>query len=225
MILLSAIVGIAAAALLLTAGYLFGIKRGFELREDLRRQDAARAQDLKQLRERLSLRTDEANESLKASIEQMLSPLMQRERLSVELAHLDGRSGQSGLTDLLDQIAEKGNFTAVLLSDNQGWPLAASANTRDADRLSITASLMLLAADRIGRDGAPTPMSLMMLDGTNMVTLCRIFHVDEHRLALTAVSPGAQLTPTALDPALGKIDAVLSKRDQQGAAAAGGPAA
>jgi hypothetical protein len=43
------------------------------------------------------------------------------------------------------------------------------------------------------------------------VTLIRIFRVGDQRLALTAVSPGAQLTPMALDPALARIDAVLGR--------------
>ncbi len=213
MILLSAIVGLGASVLLLFAGYLFGVKRGSDVREDLRRQDLTQTQDLKRLREQLSQRSDEEQESLKAAIQQALTPLVQRDRLSFELSHLEGRSGHhSDLTRLLDQIADKGNFTAVLLSDDEGWPLAASSNAKEADRLAATSSLLLLVADRLSRDSAPAPLSLMVHDGANVVTLCRIFKVDDHRLALVAVSPGAQLSPTALDPALTRIDAVLSNR-------------
>ncbi|MBL8431849.1 MAG: hypothetical protein JNK80_05585, partial [Dechloromonas sp.] len=68
-------------------------------------------------------------------------------------------------------------------------------------------------ADRLGRDDAPAPLSLMVHDGANMVTLCRIFKVGDQRLALTAVSPGGQLTTTALDPALVKVDAALANRE------------
>ena len=102
-----------------------------------------------------------------------------------------------------------------MLSDNEGLPLAASRNARDLDRLGATSSLLLLIADRIGRDDAPAALALMVHDGANMVTMCRIFNVGDQRLALTAVSPGGQLTPTALDPALVKVNAVLSNRARQ----------
>ena len=216
-IILSAIaVGLGAAVLLITAGYLFGVKRGSSLRESLRTQDLAQSQDLRTLREQVSLLRNEQEESLRTTIQQILAPLAQREKLSLDLAHLEGRSGHhSDLSTLLDQIAEKGNFTAVLLSDNEGLPLASSRNARDLDRLGATSSLLLLMADRFGRDDAPSPLSLMVHDGANMVTLCRIFNVNDQRLALTAVSPGGQLTPTALDPALVKVDVVLSNRERQ----------
>ncbi|MCP5014395.1 MAG: hypothetical protein GY938_03825 [Ketobacter sp.] len=42
-----------------------------------------------------------------------------------------------------------------------------------------------------------------------MATLCRIFHVAQHKLLLSAVSTGTRLTPTSLDPALAKVDSVL----------------
>lgn len=213
MLALSAIVGLGAAALLLTAGYLFGVKRGADVRERLRVQDLTQTQDLRRLREQLAQRKNEQEESLKAAIEQALSPLVQRDRLSYELSQLEGLPGQRGdLNKLLDQIADKGNFAAVLLSDNEGWPLASSSNAKDLERLGASASLLLLVADRMGRDDAPAPLSLMVHDGANRVTLCRIFNVNEHRLALTAVSSGALLTSTALDPALVKLDAALSNR-------------
>ena len=216
-IILSAIVvGLGAAVLLLTAGYLFGVKRGSSLRESLRIQDLAQSQDIRILREQVSLLRNEQEESLRTAIQQILAPLAQREKLSFDLSHLEGRSGHhSDLSTLLDQIAEKGNFTAVLLSDNEGLPLAASRNARDLDRLGATSSLLLLIADRMGRGDAPAPLSLMVHDGANMVTLCRIFNVGDQRLALTAVSPGGQLTPMALDPALVKVDVVLSNRERQ----------
>lgn len=214
-IILSAIiVGLGAAVLLLTAGYLFGVKRGSRLRESLRTQDLIRSQDLRNLREQVSRLRDDQEESLRTTIQQILVPLAQREKLSLDLSRLGGRSGHHGdLSALLDQIAEKGNFTAVLLSDNEGLPLAASSNARDLDRLGATSSLLLLIADRLGRDDAPAPLSLMVHDGANMVTLCRIFKVGDQRLALTAVSPGGQLTTTALDPALVKVDAALANRE------------
>jgi hypothetical protein len=210
MILLSTVIGVGAAVLLLTAGYLFGANRGYQAREQLRKQNLEQAEEIGLLRQRLSL-PDEGDENLRTTIKQVLSPLIQREQLSFELSHLKAVSGRrSDLTALLDQIADKGNFSAVLLSDEEGWPLASSSNTRELERLCATASLLFLLADRIARDSAPAPLSLMVHDESNTVTLCRIFRVGDQRLSLTAVSAGVQLTPTALDPALVKVDAVLS---------------
>jgi hypothetical protein len=216
-IILSAIVGLAAAVFLLTAGYLFGVKRGAQARERLRNQDLAQAQELARLREQLSQRSSEEEGKLKAAIEQILSPLLQRDRLAFELAHLEGQPERQGdLNQLLDQIADKGNFATVLLSDNAGWPLAASRHAEELERLGAITSLLLLIADRMGVDGGPAPLALMVHDTANTVTLCRIFRVGDHRLALTAVAPGAQLTCTALDPALVKVDAALLDREREG---------
>jgi hypothetical protein len=216
MILLSAIIGLGAATLLLTAGYLFGVKRGYHAREQLRRQNLVQVSEIRRLPEQLSQQHNEQENNLLATIQQVLTPLVQREQLSHELSHLEARLGHgSDLTILLDQIAEKGNFEAVLLGDEAGWPLAASSNTRDLERWGATTSLLLLLADRMSRDSAPAPLALMVHDEANKVTLCRIFRVSGQRLSLTAASTGAQLTPTALDPALVTVNAVLSNRSNQ----------
>lgn len=217
MLVVSAIVGLAAAVFLLTAGYLLGVRRGAVARDRLRIQDLTQTEDLSRLREQLSQRNVEQDEKLKATIQQLLSPLIHRDQLSFDLSHLEGHTGQYGdLNRLLDQIADKGNFATVLLSDNEGWPLAASSNAKDLDRLGATASLLLLVADRLGADDAPVPLSLMVRDADSMVTLCRIFRVGDHRLALTAISPSVLLTCTALDPALVKVDAALVGRKLTG---------
>ena len=78
-IILSAIiVGLGAAVLLLTAGYLFGVKRGSRLRESLRTQDLIQSQDLRNLREQVSRLRDDQEESLRTTIQQILAPLPQR---------------------------------------------------------------------------------------------------------------------------------------------------
>lgn len=210
MMLLSAVIGVGAAVLLLTAGYLFGANRAYHTRERLRTKTLTQAEELGVLRRRLSA-SDEGDEKLRSMIKQLLTPLVQRERLSFDLSHLETAPGhRTDLADVVDQIAEKGNFAAVLLSDDEGWPLAVSSNTRDMDRLAASASLLLLLADRIARDEGPAPLSLMAHDEANMVTLCRIFRVGDQRLSLTAVAAGALLSPTSLDPALVKVSAVLS---------------
>jgi hypothetical protein len=215
MILLAAIVGVSAAVLLLTAGYLFGIKRGFEAREQLRQQNLQQAEEL-QLRERLTRQqqNDADIQSLRTElgkVQQVLTPLIQRERLGFALANLQTGAGRHhDLMGLVDQIAAKGSFSAVLLNDAEGLPLAASSNAKDLDRLAVLSSMVLLLADRISRDNAPSPLAVMVHDEANKLTLCRIFRVGGKRLLLTAVSTDAQLLPTALDPALAKLDNVLS---------------
>jgi hypothetical protein len=215
-IALSAVIGLAAAVLLLTAGYLFGVKRGVQVREGLRQQQLAQAQEASLLREQLSQRSAEQQENLRALMEQFLSPLTQRDPLAFELSNPDERSWRlDDLSRLLDQIADKGNFATVLLSDHQGLPLAANTHAQDLERLGATSSLLQLVADRLGSNGSPAPLSLMVHDAANAVTLCRMFKVGDHRLALTAVSPGILLLSTAIDPALVKVDRLLMAREHQ----------
>jgi hypothetical protein len=153
-----------------------------------------------------------ADNDLRATVEHVLTPLARRERLIVALSDVQTGSGhQSDLTRLLDRIAEKGQFRAVVLSDDAGLPLAASSNAWDVERLSAIGSLLLMSADRIGREGAPAPLSLMVHDEENNVTLCRLFRVRGRRLLLIAVATGVELTSTALDPALTMVDNILSK--------------
>jgi hypothetical protein len=206
------IIGIAAAILLLTAGYLLGANKGREARAQLRDEAAANAEELTRLRERVA-QQDTEDAKLRAAIQSVLTPLVQREKMSLDLSRLEGGGPQRDLTALLDQVAEKGNFSAVLLSDEQGWPLASSTGSRDLEKLGATSSLMLLLADRMGRDGSPVPLSLMVHDSANRIVLCRLFHVENQRLSLTAVSVGGHLTPAALDPALVKLNAVLVNRE------------
>ncbi len=150
-------------------------------------------------------------DSLRAIVEQALTPLTQREQLAYELSTLSTNTGdRSNLVLLLDQIAEKGQFWAVSLHDEQGLLLAASRNSKNLDRLTAISTMVLLFADRIGRSEGPAPLSLMVHDEANMATLCRLFQVGEQQLLLSAVATGTQLTSTALDPALAKVDAVLS---------------
>ncbi len=203
------VVTIAAAALLVTTGYLGGTRRGRDVREALRRQLDANAEELARLRERVEAQ-DGADDTLRVAIQRVLSPLVQREQLAHDLARLPNQSGSHrNLTALLDQVAEKGNLSAVLLSDEQGLPLAASSQAGDLERLGATSSLMLLLADRLARGNSTPPVALLVHDSDNSVTLCRLFHIGRQRLSLTAVSRGSQLGPAALDPVLVPLQAAL----------------
>jgi hypothetical protein len=214
MIPLAIVVGLAAAVLLLAAGYLVGVKRGADARAGLHQQNRIQAAELAQLRVELSRSGNGRDDHLKATLEQILAPLVQRDQVSLGLSQVAIDAGHHrDVAQLLDQIADKGNFSAVLLTDDQGWTLAASSNTRDADRLCATASLLQVMAERMARNDEPLPLSLMVHDAGNAVTLCRLFRIGDHRFALTAVAQGAHLTSMALDPALAKVNAVLSRRE------------
>jgi len=73
----------------------------------------------------------------------------------------------------------------------------------------------------MGRSGALAPLALMVHDEANKVTLCRIFRVGDQRLSLIAVSASAQL-PYSADPALVKVDAVISSERHRLKAVASG---
>ncbi len=213
MTLLISLLALSAALMFLAAGYLIGVRKGDAARENLRLLNRGFAKEIAQLRQQ-SATPQPAGEGLRAALQDILSPLVQRERLSYELSRLEGGGGhQRDLTAILDQMAGKGNFSSVLLTDAQGWRVAASSATQDSERLGATASMLLLMADRIASSGSPAPLSLMLYDTTNTTTLCRIFQVDSHRMTLTVVASGADLTPAAIDPALIKLNAVLLTKD------------
>lgn len=216
MTLLTYLVALGAALLLLGAGYLYGVRKGAQARQSLRQLNRGFAKEIALLRDQVAMpRVND--EGLRATLQDILSPLVQRERLSYEMSRLEsGKGQQRNLTAVLDQMADKGNFSSVLLSDAQGWRIAASSSTQDAEKLGATASLLLLMADRISRDGSPTPLALMLYDTANTSTLCRVFNVDNHRMTLTVVASGAQLTPAAIDPALVKLNAMLLNKAAEG---------
>jgi hypothetical protein len=247
MTVLATLLGTLSAFLMLTAGYLFGVRRGAKVRErlweqsrdlmeELNREHQVLAKEredkrtglsrkdlvelLDQVRQQgnalermlppLSRRLDEADD-LRSTVEQVLSPLIQRERLASALSHLDtGTDHRTDLTLLLNEVATVGGFRVVVLSDDQGLPLAQSDNAWDLDRIAGTSAFLLVLAERLARDGAPAPLSLLVHDEENAVILCRAFRVRDARLVLTAAAAGADLTPTALDPTLSRVEKILS---------------
>jgi len=150
-------------------------------------------------------------EGLLSVVQSALSPLLQREQLAFDLGALPTKSTTHGqLTPLLDEIAERGHFSAVLLCDDNGLPLAANSGARELERLAATAALLVLLADRIGGEGVSAPLSMMIHDTDDKETLCRIFRVRDQRMLLIAVSQGRALSPLALDAALPTVDRVLT---------------
>jgi predicted regulator of Ras-like GTPase activity (Roadblock/LC7/MglB family) len=212
MIAVALVISLAAALLLFTGGYLFGARRGAVAREHLREQTLLQARQIDSLREEMAGTFVEREESLRATIERALQPLVEREQFALELSQLkSGASERRDLGDLLNKIAEAGNFTAVVLGDADGLALAANAMVRDAERIAAISSLVFLIADRISAADLPQPLSVMIRDEADRTTLCRVFEVQGQRMTLTAVATGqSRLTPSALDPALVKVASVLA---------------
>ena len=218
MSLLSILVGLGAALALLLAGWLFGVRRGHADREALRHVVFDQAEELKSLNEALRSAREESgrlasrsDQTLRATLEEVIAPLVQRDQLSNDLSRLEtgeGRRRDLGL--LLDRIADVGNFSTVVICDEEGLPLAANEKAGDVDRRAADVSLVMLLADRMGSGERAQPMSVMIHDEANSTTLCRLFRVQDRRLALSAVTSGARLTPTALDPALVKVTSLLN---------------
>jgi hypothetical protein len=213
MTIIAIITGLGAAILLLTAGYLFGVRRGSLSRELLRQHVQQQAEALNQLSERYSQRAADQEGSLRTTIQRVLAPLVERERLSLDLAQFSTSAGQRrDLAPLLDKIAAVGHFTTVLLCNEEGLPLAASRASQTPDRLAAASTRLALVADQIGEEQGIAPLSVMVRDASDATMLCRIFRVQGQRLSLTAVSNDSRLTSVALDPALMKIEAALSTR-------------
>ena len=110
------LIGLGAAVLLLLAGYLAGLWRG--LRERTRLRGVAEQQDA--ILERWKQRNASALD-VKSSIEQALAPLVERERLSLDLARVGSAGERRDLSPLLEQVASVGKFGSVLL-EQRGRP-------------------------------------------------------------------------------------------------------
>ncbi len=218
--LLSILVGLLASVLLVLAGWLLGLRRGRKERVELRALSRAFSREIVRLRERGGQVVFD-DEALRGTLQSVLTPLLVRERLVLNLSRIqrDG-SGVRDLSEALERIAKAGNFSAVLLSDAQGWKLASSAGTRDPDRLGATASLLVMLANRISRDGSPAPLSLVIHDSAGLTTLCRTFLAGNQRLVLTVVGAGGDITPTALDGALPALTTSLLGREKDKAVSA-----
>ena len=204
------ITGLGASILLLTAGYLFGLRGGLKARELLRQQVQQLAGVVTQLRES-SQRDVDQDGSLRTTIQQVLAPLVERERISLDLAQFSASAGQRrDLAPLLDRIAAVGSFKTVLLSNEEGLPLASNQGAQNLERLAAISTRLAVVADQSAGEDGIAPLSILVRDTSDTMTLCRIFRVHGQRLLFVAVSNDSRLTSVALDPALAKIEAALS---------------
>ncbi|MEE9397722.1 MAG: roadblock/LC7 domain-containing protein [Methylococcales bacterium] len=225
------VIGLIAAAMLLLAGYIFGAKKGGQVRENLQKQLSYQQNEAIRLNTDTEKKIDalmQQSDTLHRVVEplaeweshvakldnvvkEMQSSASQRDKVALELTNLETTAQHRGdLTRLMDEITEKAHFETVLLSDENGLPVAANATAKDLDRLAAISSFVLVFGDRLTRDGGAAPLSLMVHDTENREMLCRIFHIGNQRFVLTAISIGLQLTSTALDPALSKVTRILS---------------
>lgn len=157
------------------------------------------------------LQQDRDTQSVRKLVVDVLGPLMEKERRAQGLTSLNARGGgRHQLPGLLDMLARRGGFAAVILSDAMGLPLAASAGARDADVLAGVSSLVLTLADRVVGAGGPPPLAMVVRDTAGQRVLHRIFSVERERYLLTAVAKGTEVSSDALDPALGALEASLS---------------
>ncbi len=155
-------------------------------------------------------RDSEARE-LREAVSGLLRPMVERERLGLELTRLDADLvGRAGLPAILTAVATRGGFSTVLISDDNGLPLATNEGARNTDLLGASTSLLLTLVDRIARDGGAAPFSAVLRDTDNRLVLHRIFRVGQGRYVLTAVGSGAFLSPDVLDPTLARIERVLA---------------
>lgn len=212
--------GIATATLLLIAGYLIGVRTGNQarenLREELRNQKDAKIDTLLQQSNALQHVIEPLTEweikveKIQSDIELMQASMVSHDSVALKLNNLETETHhRSDLTQLMDEIAEKAHFKAILLSDENGLPLVSNHGAVDLERLAAIASFVLLFGERINSDKDCEPTSFLVREAKNKDILSRIFLVGKQRLVLTAVSLELQLTPNALDPALEKITRIL----------------
>ncbi len=202
------LIGLGASSLLLLAGYLAGLWRGSKERARLRgvaEQQAAILAHWKQLHAGAL----EHDDTLKSTIEQVLAPLVERERLSVDLARVGGGGQRRDLSPILELVTKVGGFGSVLLSNEDGLVVASAGTAPDFDDMAAATVRLTSAADQFAahRGGA---LAVVIRDAADSTTLCRLFTTNDQRMALTATSNDTRLSTVALDPALAKIETALA---------------
>ncbi len=202
------LIGLGAALLLLLAGYLAGLRRGSGERTRLRAVAEQQAAILQHWKERNAGALDDDG-TLKSTIEQVLAPLVERERLSVDLARVGSAGQRRDLSPLLEQVARVGNFGSILLSNEDGLVVASAGRAPDFDGMAAATARLTGAAEQFAanRGGA---LAVVVRDAANSATLCRLFTAQGQTMALTATSNDTRLTAVALDPALAKIETALA---------------
>jgi hypothetical protein len=233
MSLLAGLFALGAGITLLASGYLFGARRGIVVRDALRDQLTHSTQELTGLSMQLQrleqaqkshlekdlgallepLRAQEKkNEEAVREVLKLVQPVLEKDRLSQNLQELPALAdSRIGLRQLLDGLAERGGFPAVVLSDEAGLPLACNRACRSPDTLAGSSSLLLILADRMPRHGVARPHSFVVHDDAGQVTLHRIFQAGEKRFLLSVVSNNSAVfaQPEVFDTPVARLRTLL----------------
>lgn len=179
--------------------------------ETRRDEEQRQVRELRRAMEPL-LDREQRVQHLQARLETLITPLMAREKLGQDLANLALTSKTSrGLGELLQNVADRGHFSAVLLSDEAGLPLAASDDTPNAEAMAGVSSLLLILADRIPRHGLSAPDAFILRDSSGKLTMHRIFASNDKRYLLSVISEDRQISPDLFDGVIGKLAGLLAK--------------
>jgi hypothetical protein len=147
---------------------------------------------------------------LSETVSGLLGPIVERERLGLELARLDpSLSSRGALSQLLSAVAKRAGFSTVLITDNNGLPMAQSEGAKQTEMLCATLGLLLNMVDRISSNGSSHPLAVVLRDSDNQIALHRLFKVEGQRYVLTAIASGGLLPPDILDPVLARIERAL----------------
>jgi hypothetical protein len=203
------LIGLGASALLLLAGYLAGLRRGSRERARLRGVAEQQAAMLRHWEQQSAAAPRDDGAALKSTIEQVLAPLVERERLSLDLSRVASGGERRDLSPLLEQVASVGHFGSVLLSNEDGLVVASAGAAPDFDAMAAATARLTGVADQFAarRGGA---LAVVIRDAADSTTLCRLFTTQGQRMALTATSNDTRLAAVALDPALAKIETALA---------------
>jgi hypothetical protein len=145
-------------------------------------------------------------------LREVVAPLAEHARVQTALTELPSLYRHRGhLGQLLAEVAQRAGLSTMILSDEVGLPLAATA-ADGSEALAAAASLLLTLADRLASTGQPAPIGAVSRDVEGHLTLHRIFACGEERYVLTAVAKGTVLAPDSLDPILPQLRQLLIQR-------------
>lgn len=207
---------IIAIILLWGGGYLYGTKKGQKNEAALRSALTAQVTAAQERASRAeaaaakvqSERADVDQEGrIHQIVQQAVAPVMGL--LDSPLSGLKIGTGRADLAGFLDAMVEKGGFEAAILSDSRGLLLAASSNAARAEVRAGVTALLVTVAQQIVRAGETPPVAFLVHDERSRLSISRLFTVDGQRFLLTAVSSGAHLSPTILDPALEHVEQLM----------------
>ncbi len=220
--ILTILIAVVSASMLLFAGYLLGINRGLQAREYLRGQleawkptspEATPVAD--DCLGHLAGMFEEHEFSIFSEPEYVApTPIKIIPPVAIAIGQTVLDQKREALAHAMNEIAEAAHFKTVLLSDENGLPIASSRQATDLGRLAAISGYVVMFGEHIRREEDYRPVSLLFNDVSQHQVLSRIFTAGEQRLVLTAVIVNSTLALGALDPAIKKVLAVLQPECQ-----------